>query len=96
MSSEPTETPTSSRDRTEASDWFAIGGFVLLVAILLAGTGWTSAQGEAQVALLALAAVAGIAGFLLLVVGAVVTGTTIALRAERARLERERSTSQTD
>ncbi len=96
MSSEPTATPSPSRDRTEANDWLALGGFVLLVAVLLAGTGWTNAEGDALVALLALGAVCAICGFLLLVVGAVITGTTIALRAEHARLERERSAPQTD
>ncbi|WP_019145926.1 hypothetical protein [Aeromicrobium massiliense] len=87
MTSEPTASPAPSRDRTEANEWFAIGGFVLLVAVLLAGTGWTNAEGGALVALLALGAVAAVCGFLLLVVGAVIAGTTIALRAERARLE---------
>lgn len=96
MSSDPTATPTSSRDRTEAGEWFAIGAGVLVVALVLAGAAWTGAEGDARVVVAAFAAVAGIAGFLLLVVGAVITGTTIALRAERARLERERSTSQTD
>ncbi|TCI96026.1 hypothetical protein [Aeromicrobium sp. IC_218] len=96
MSSEPTTTHAPSRDRTEAGDWLAIGGFVLLVAVLLAGTGWTSAEGDARAALVALGAVTAIAGFLLLVVGAVIAGTTIALRTERARLEQERSAPQAD
>jgi uncharacterized integral membrane protein len=95
MSNETAST-TAPGDRTEAGEWFAIGGFVLLVALLLAGTGWSRAEDEALVALLALGGVAAICGLGCLMVGAVVTGTTIALRAEHARLEQERSAQQAD
>lgn len=97
MSSEPTASPAPSRDRTEAVEWYAIGWGAVVVALFVAGIAWSASdEGSSVVGWLVAAGLVLLVGAVCLMVGAVITGTTIALRAERARWEQERSAPRTD
>lgn len=78
---------TPERTRTEAGQWYGIAVVGLVVAAFLAVVALTvDGVGErAQVVWLLAAVALGLVSLTCLMVGAVITGTTIALRAERAR-----------
>lgn len=93
MSSEPTAT----RDRTEALEWYVIGWVTVLLALFVGGVAWSVDGGAgAVVGWLVAAGLMLLVGEVCLMVGATITGTTIALRAEHARRERERSAPRAD
>lgn len=97
MSSEPTLSSTPSRDRTEAAEWYALGAGAVVVALLVGAAGSSSAdEGGSVVGWLVAAGLVLLVALVCLVVGAVITGTTIALRAEHARVQRERPAPRAD
>lgn len=97
MTSEPTASSAPSRDRTEAAEWYGIGGGIVLMALFVGGIAWSASdEGSSVVGWLVAAGVVLLVGAVCLMVGAVITGTTIALRAERARWEQELSAPQAD